>query len=178
MDGVQELVRVTIIAATNRPDVIARLSSDASRKTGSHSIRWTDHAGREKISKIRTRTMSMESDLDLHTIAAMTDGCCGAEVSSLCQDALLTMQKDINAPFTQEPYKGKSRQMRSKDISNGEIKLDQGVSELIAMAQCLRTCCRPARSKVLCAVTITMDCCLSHDQTTAPPVINYNLWRR
>lgn len=44
--------------------------------------------------------MSVGSDLDLHAIAAMTDGCSGAEISSLCQEAaLLTMQKDINAPF-------------------------------------------------------------------------------
>lgn len=75
-----------------------------------------DRDGREEILKIRTRKMSVGSDLDLHAIAAMvstvllylsrvsrcvqTDGCSGAEISSLCQEAaLLTMQKDINASF-------------------------------------------------------------------------------
>ncbi|KAG1794579.1 P-loop containing nucleoside triphosphate hydrolase protein [Suillus plorans] len=118
MDGVQELVGVTIIAATNRPDVIASLSAliiivifltmdyqdSALMRPGRLDrilyVGPPDHAGREEILKIRTRTMSVESDLDLHAIAAMTDGCSGAEISSLCQEAaLLTMQKDINAPF-------------------------------------------------------------------------------
>ncbi|KAG2114263.1 P-loop containing nucleoside triphosphate hydrolase protein [Suillus discolor] len=100
MDGVQELVGVTIIAATNRPDVIDSALMRPGRLDRILYVGPPDHAGREEILKIRTRTMSVESDLDLHAIAAMTDGCSGAEISSLCQEAaLLTMQKDINAPF-------------------------------------------------------------------------------
>ncbi|KAG1884034.1 P-loop containing nucleoside triphosphate hydrolase protein [Suillus subluteus] len=100
MDGVQELVGVTIIAATNRPDVIDSALMRPGRLDRILYVGPPDHDGREEILKIRTRKMSVESDLDLHTIAAMTDGCSGAEISSLCQEAaLLTMQKDINAPF-------------------------------------------------------------------------------
>ncbi|KAG2038831.1 P-loop containing nucleoside triphosphate hydrolase protein [Suillus americanus] len=98
MDGVQELVGVTIIAATNRPDDSALMRPG--RLDRILYVGPPDHDGREDILKIRTRKMSVESDLDLHTIAAMTDGCSGAEISSLCQEAaLLTMQKDINAPY-------------------------------------------------------------------------------
>ncbi|KAG1810902.1 P-loop containing nucleoside triphosphate hydrolase protein [Suillus subaureus] len=98
MDGVQELVGVTIIAATNRPDDSALMRPG--RLDRILYVGPPDHDGRKEILKIRTRRMSVESDLDLHTIAAMTDGCSGAEISSLCQEAaLLTMQKDINAPF-------------------------------------------------------------------------------
>ncbi|KAG1814126.1 P-loop containing nucleoside triphosphate hydrolase protein [Suillus variegatus] len=100
MDGVQELVGVTIIAATNRPDVIDSALMRPGRLDRILYVGPPDHVGREEILKIRTRTMSVESDLDLRAIAAMTDGCSGAEISSLCQEAaLLTMQKDINAPF-------------------------------------------------------------------------------
>ncbi|KAG2054115.1 AAA-domain-containing protein [Suillus hirtellus] len=100
MDGVQELVGVTIIAATNRPDVIDSALMRPGRLDRILYVGPPDHAGREEILKIRTRTMSVESDLDLRAIAAMTEGCSGAEISSLCQEAaLLTMQKDINAPF-------------------------------------------------------------------------------
>lgn len=100
MDGVQELVGVTIIAATNRPDVIDSALMRPGRLDRILYVGPPDQDGREEILKIRTRKMSVESDLDLHTIAAMTDGCSGAEISSLCQEAaLLTMQKDINAPF-------------------------------------------------------------------------------
>lgn len=100
MDGVQELVGVTIIAATNRPDVIDSALMRPGRLDRILYVGPPDHDGREEILKIRTRKMSVESDLDLHAIATMTDGCSGAEISSLCQEAaLLTMQKDINAPF-------------------------------------------------------------------------------
>jgi AAA family ATPase len=100
MDGVQELVGVTIIAATNRPDVIDSALMRPGRLDRILYVGPPDQDGREEILKIRTRKMSIEPDLDLHAIAAMTDGCSGAEISSLCQEAaLLTMQKDINAPF-------------------------------------------------------------------------------
>lgn len=100
MDGVQELVGVTIIAATNRPDVIDSALMRPGRLDRILYVGPPDRDGREEILKIRTRKMTVGSDLDLHAIAAMTDGCSGAEISSLCQEAaLLTMQKDINAPF-------------------------------------------------------------------------------
>jgi AAA family ATPase len=100
MDGVQELIGVTIIAATNRPDVIDSALMRPGRLDRILYVGPPDQDGREEILKIRTRKMSIEPDLDLHAIAAMTDGCSGAEISSLCQEAaLLTMQKDINAPF-------------------------------------------------------------------------------
>lgn len=100
MDGVQELVGVTIIAATNRPDVIDSALMRPGRLDRILYVGPPDRDGREEILKIRTRKMSVGSDLDLHAIAVMTDGCSGAEISSLCQEAaLLTMQKDINASF-------------------------------------------------------------------------------
>ncbi|KAG2127049.1 P-loop containing nucleoside triphosphate hydrolase protein [Suillus cothurnatus] len=89
MDGVQELVGVTIIAATNRPDVIDSALMRPGRLDRILYVGPPDQDGREEILKIRTRKMT-----------TMTDGCSGAEISSLCQEAaLLTMQKDINAPF-------------------------------------------------------------------------------
>ncbi|KAG0701900.1 P-loop containing nucleoside triphosphate hydrolase protein [Suillus ampliporus] len=100
MDGVQELVGVTIIAATNRPDVIDSALMRPGRLDRILYVGPPDQDGREDILKIRTRKMSVEPGLDLRAIAAMTDGCSGAEISALCQEAaLLTMQNDINAPF-------------------------------------------------------------------------------
>lgn len=87
MDGVQELVGVTIIAATNRPDVIVSLDSTGSQmslNTAQDSalmrpgrldrilyVGPPDQQAREEILKIRTRTMSVASDLDVAEIARM-----------------------------------------------------------------------------------------------------------
>lgn len=93
MDGVQELVGVTIIAATNRPEVIVSLyifdelllhrfiyhmahpqDSALMRPGRLDRILYVgppDQEGREEILKIRTRKMSVEPGLDLNAIAAI-----------------------------------------------------------------------------------------------------------
>ncbi|OCH87928.1 AAA family ATPase [Obba rivulosa] len=100
MDGVQELVGVTIVAATNRPDVIDSALMRPGRLDRILYVGPPDKQGREEILRIQTRKMSVEPGLDYARLAEMTDGCSGAEMTSLCQEAaLLTMKKDVNAPY-------------------------------------------------------------------------------
>ncbi|EMD39468.1 hypothetical protein CERSUDRAFT_111775 [Gelatoporia subvermispora B] len=100
MDGVQELVGVTIVAATNRPDVIDSALMRPGRLDRILYVGPPDKQGREEILRIRTRNMSVEPGLEFGVLADMTEGCSGAEMTSLCQEAaLLTMKKDINAPY-------------------------------------------------------------------------------
>lgn len=100
MDGVRELIGVTVIAATNRPDAIDSALMRPGRLDRILYIGPPDHAGREEVLRIQTRRMSIEEGLDIGLIASMTEGCSGAEIVGLCQEAaLLTMQKDIDAPF-------------------------------------------------------------------------------
>ncbi|KAI1789928.1 AAA family ATPase [Ganoderma leucocontextum] len=100
MDGVQELVGVTIVAATNRPDVIDSALMRPGRLDRILYVGPPDLEGRIEILRIRTQKMSVEAGLDLEQIARMTEGCSGAEMAALCQEAaLLTMKADINAPF-------------------------------------------------------------------------------
>ncbi|KAJ3475296.1 hypothetical protein NLI96_g11932 [Meripilus lineatus] len=103
MDGVQELVGVTVVAATNRPDAIDSALMRPGRLDRILYIGPPDLEGREEILRIRTRKMKVAQDLDIAELARMTDGCSGAEISALCQEAaLLTMKKDIDAPLV--PY--------------------------------------------------------------------------
>ncbi|OBZ71344.1 ATPase family gene 2 protein [Grifola frondosa] len=100
MDGVQELVGVTIVAATNRPDVIDSALMRPGRLDRMLYVGPPDQQGREDILRIRTRKMSVEPGLDLEQIAQMTEGCSGAEIAALCQEAaLLTMKRNIDAQF-------------------------------------------------------------------------------
>ncbi|KAI0738851.1 AAA family ATPase [Daedaleopsis nitida] len=100
MDGVQELVGVTIVAATNRPDVIDSALMRPGRLDRILYVGPPDLEGRIEILRIRTQKMSVEPGLDLAQIAQMTEGCSGAEMTALCQEAaLLTMKSDIHAPF-------------------------------------------------------------------------------
>ena len=93
IDGVQELVGVTIVAATNRPDVIVCASRTSADYLRSDSGVLQDSAlmrpgrldrilyvgppdleGRIEILRIRTGKMSVEPGLDLEQIAQMVRG--------------------------------------------------------------------------------------------------------
>ncbi|KAJ7043985.1 AAA family ATPase [Mycena alexandri] len=98
MDGVQELLGVTVLAATNRPDAIDSALMRPGRLDRILYVGPPDQSGREEILKIRMKNMNVALDVDVVEIACMTDGCSGAEITALCQEAaLLTMQKDMNA---------------------------------------------------------------------------------
>ncbi|KAL0574315.1 AAA+-type ATPase [Marasmius crinis-equi] len=59
-----------------------------------------DRQGREEIFKIKLGSMKVEENIDFAELATLTEGCSGAELTALCQEAaLLTMQQDLNAPF-------------------------------------------------------------------------------
>ncbi|OSX57094.1 hypothetical protein POSPLADRAFT_1061796 [Postia placenta MAD-698-R-SB12] len=100
MDGVQELVGVTIVAATNRPEAIDSALMRPGRLDRILYVGPPDLQGREEILRIRTRKMSVEPEINFAEIARMTEGYSGAELTALCQEAaLLTMKKDMNAPY-------------------------------------------------------------------------------
>ncbi|KZT22814.1 AAA-domain-containing protein [Neolentinus lepideus HHB14362 ss-1] len=100
MDGVQELLGVTVVAATNRPEAIDSALMRPGRLDRILYVGPPDQAGREEILKIKIAGMSVEEGLDISEIAALTEGCSGAEISSLCQEAaMLTMRRDLDALF-------------------------------------------------------------------------------
>ncbi|KAF8208825.1 AAA family ATPase [Mycena galopus ATCC 62051] len=99
MDGVQELRGVTVLAATNRPDAIDSALMRPGRLDRILYVGPPDQEGREEILRIRMKNMNVAPDVDVVEIARMTDGCSGAEITALCQEAaLLTMHKDMDAP--------------------------------------------------------------------------------
>jgi len=100
MDGVQELVGVTVVAATNRPEVIDSALMRPGRLDRLLYVGPPDLQGREEILSIRLAKMSVEPELDIRNLAEVTEGCSGAEIVALCQEAaLLTMKEDIDAPY-------------------------------------------------------------------------------
>ncbi|KAF5374922.1 hypothetical protein D9758_000017 [Tetrapyrgos nigripes] len=114
MDGVQELVGVTVVAATNRPEAIDPALMRSGRLDRILYIGSPDQAGREEILKIRMRSMKVENGIDVEKIALLAEGCSGAEISALCQEAaLLTMQKDMNASYVpQEAFLTAAKSMQ------------------------------------------------------------------
>ncbi|CED83402.1 AAA-type ATPase [Phaffia rhodozyma] len=101
MDGIEELVGVTVVAATNRPDVIDSALMRPGRIDRILYVGPPSFEARIEIFNITLRKMPVESGLDVNELAKMTDGCSGAEIVQICQDAALrAMQENIEAPYT------------------------------------------------------------------------------
>lgn len=96
MDGIEALVGVTILAATNRPEVIDPALMRPGRLDRLIYVSPPNTEARLKILEIQFRKMSIHKDVSINDLAELTEGCSGAEVVSLCQEAgLLAMNEDI-----------------------------------------------------------------------------------
>ncbi|BGP38636.1 AAA+-type ATPase [Rhodotorula kratochvilovae] len=99
MDGIEELNGVVVVAATNRPDVIDPALMRPGRLDRILYVSPPDLEARKHIFRIQFAKMAVNEDVDVEELAALTDGCSGAECTSICQDAALTaMNEDMNTP--------------------------------------------------------------------------------
>ncbi|KAI8097370.1 P-loop containing nucleoside triphosphate hydrolase protein [Halteromyces radiatus] len=96
LDGIEPLVNVTVVAATNRPDIIDDALLRPGRIDRILYVGPPDLASRREIFKIQMRKMTCDQDVDLEELAIMSDGCSGAEAVAICQDAALyAMEEDM-----------------------------------------------------------------------------------
>ncbi|ANB12581.1 AAA family ATPase AFG2 [Sugiyamaella lignohabitans] len=97
MDGIEALKDVIIIAATNVPDIIDTALMRPGRLDRLIYVGPPDLDARLKILAIRFNKMKIATDVDIEKIAKSTDGCSGAEVVALCQEAgIQAMNEDLD----------------------------------------------------------------------------------
>ena len=89
MDGVESLDNVTVMAATNRPDMIDPALLRPGRFDKLVFIGKPDLESRLRILEVHTKNMPLMS-VDLLTIAEKTDGYVGADLEALCREAAMT----------------------------------------------------------------------------------------
>lgn len=104
MDGIDTDNHVIVIAATNRPDCIDPALLRPGRMDRLVYVGPPNVEARRKILALRTRKMAVAADVDLHAIAELVrhprltqaDGCSGAEMVSICQEAgMLAMNENM-----------------------------------------------------------------------------------
>ena len=89
MDGVESLDNVTVMAATNRPDMIDPALLRPGRFDKLVFIGKPDLESRLRILEVHTRNMPL-IDVDLLSVAEKTDGYVGADLEALCREAAMT----------------------------------------------------------------------------------------
>ncbi|KAH0587975.1 hypothetical protein H2248_006720 [Termitomyces sp. 'cryptogamus'] len=165
MDGVDKLNNILIIGMTNRKDMIDEALLRPGRLEVHMEISLPDENGRYQILGIHTNKMRMnavmESDVDLHELAASTKNFSGAEISGLIKSAssfalnrhvkvgtvagisddvanLRVNRRDfLNALDEVHPAFGVSEEELAQAIQNGIIHFDSVVDEILRSGELL-----------------------------------------
>eukprot|EP01107_Rhizomastix_libera_P010354 TRINITY_DN2683_c0_g1_i2.p1 TRINITY_DN2683_c0_g1~~TRINITY_DN2683_c0_g1_i2.p1 ORF type:complete len:173 (-),score=50.10 TRINITY_DN2683_c0_g1_i2:85-603(-) len=87
MDGFNELGRVKIIMATNRPDVLDPALMRPGRLDRKVEIPLPNEQARIDILKIHSGPIAKHGDLDYESISKLAEGFNGADIRNVCTEA-------------------------------------------------------------------------------------------
>lgn len=107
MDGlsVEEDVRILVMAATNRADLIDPALLRPGRFDRTVRVDLPDRSGREAILLLHTRNKPLEDEVDLSQVARETFGFSGAHLESVCNEAAIMALRDDVAAVRHDHFK-------------------------------------------------------------------------
>ncbi|RLI55562.1 MAG: AAA family ATPase, partial [Candidatus Thorarchaeota archaeon] len=89
LDGLEDLKDVTVIAATNRPDIIDTALLRPGRFDKLIYIKTPDEEARKEIFKIHLRKKPLAKDINIDGLAKKTEGYTGADIAAVCNQAVM-----------------------------------------------------------------------------------------
>ena len=95
MDGLESLNNVVVIAATNRPDIMDPALLRPGRFDKSIYIGPPDKESRRAIFGIHTKGRPLADDVDLDDLAERTEGCTGADIAAICNEAVMNAVRGL-----------------------------------------------------------------------------------
>jgi len=105
MDGVEGLTGVTVVAATNRPDMMDQALLRPGRLDRVVYVPLPDMDTRRKVLEVHTKSIPLGEKVDLETVAARTEGYSGAEVAAVCNEAALAaLEQSVTAIVVTEEH--------------------------------------------------------------------------
>ena len=87
LDGIESLKGVTVIAATNRPDMIDPAIMRPGRIDRNIEVQIPDTEARKKIFQVHTEKMPLADDVDLDKLANKSENMVGSDIESVCREA-------------------------------------------------------------------------------------------
>src|SRR5437899_6289701 len=100
MDGIQEIHEVVVLAATNRIDMIDTALLRPGRFDKIVYVPKPDVKTRQKILEIHTKGKPLGRNVDLITIAELTEGFSGADVSAVANTAVSVVLHEYLAKYS------------------------------------------------------------------------------
>lgn len=117
MDGVEKLSKVTVIAATNRPDMLDAALLRPGRFDTMIKIDQPDANARLEILKVHTHGMPLKN-INLDELATKTENFSGADIEALCREAgMYAIREDMSAQTIETPHFDKAFEKVKKNMS-------------------------------------------------------------
>ena len=96
MRGIEELNGVTVLAATNRIDLVDKSLLSSGIFDLKLELPLPDAETRREIFEILLRKKPLADDVDVDELAAMTEGFSGGDISLICRRAsVIALKNDI-----------------------------------------------------------------------------------
>jgi len=111
LDGLEELKGVTVIAASNRPDIIDPALLRPGRFDQLIYIPLPDLETRKRIFEVHLRGKPLAGNVNIEKLAEKTDGYSGADIAAVCNEAVMAAIREYIAK-------------NGKDLSDKEEKID------------------------------------------------------
>jgi transitional endoplasmic reticulum ATPase len=120
IDGMEELQDVSIIAATNRKDMLDPALLRPGRFDRHVHVDTPNLDGRIAIFKVHTEKMPLADNVNLEKLAKKTEGYVGADIEAVCREAaLLTLRKDLNSEkVDMDAFEEAMKKLKSKNTNN------------------------------------------------------------
>jgi len=87
LDGIESLEGVTVIAATNRPDMIDPAIMRPGRIDRTMEVEIPELEARKNIFEVHTEDMPVSDDVDMGELAEKTEDHVGSDIESICREA-------------------------------------------------------------------------------------------
>lgn len=104
MDGFGTNTGVIVLAATNRADMLDAALLRPGRFDRHIYLELPNLKEREEIFKVHLRPLVLETDIDVHVLAAQTPGFSGADIANICNEAALIAARKKKAKIGKEDF--------------------------------------------------------------------------
>lgn len=122
MDGFDQLGRVKIVMATNRPDTLDPALLRPGRIDRKVEIPLPNESARYEILKIHAHKITINGDVDFLAVAKLTDDFNGADLRNICTEAGMFAIREDREYVIEDDFMKAARKM--KEAKKLESKLE------------------------------------------------------
>jgi proteasome regulatory subunit len=115
MDGFDERGQISIIAATNRFDMLDRAILRPGRFDRLIEVPVPNEEGRERIFQIHTRSMQVDDSVDFAALAEVTENASGADIKAICSEAGMFAIRDDRTTVEMQDFEDAWEKIQQDD---------------------------------------------------------------